>query len=69
MMSFWTAAVIIVTITTFGTLYRAKIKADSKKSNGDFEALLQRIDRMEDRIANLETIVLEKEQTKKFSDL
>jgi hypothetical protein len=68
-MSFWTAAAVIVAITTFGTLYRAKIKADSKKSNGDFEALLQRIDRLEDRMANLETIVLEKEKTKQFSDL
>jgi len=68
-MSFWTAAVIIVAITTFGTLYRTRIKAGTTKSNETSEALLQRLDRLEERMANLETIVLEKEKAKQFSDL
>ncbi len=68
-MSFWTAAVIIVAITTFGTLYRAHIKANAHQTGENTEALLQRIERLEERIANLETIVLEKEKAKQFSDL
>ena len=68
-MSFWTAAVIIVAITTFGTLYRTRIKANAQQTGENTEALLQRIERLEERIANLETIVLEKEKAKQFSDL
>ena len=68
-MSFWTAAVIIVAITTFGAIYRARMKTDARKSNEISETLLQRIDRLEERMANLETIVLEKEKAKQFSDL
>lgn len=68
-MNFWTAAVIIVAITTFGTLYRTRIKGGATKPNENAEALLQRLDRLEERMANLETIVLEKEKAKQFSDL
>jgi len=68
-MNFWTAAVIIVTITTFGTIYRTRLKAGAQQSNETSESLLQRIDRLEERMANLETIVLEKEKAKQFSDL
>ena len=68
-MSFWTAAAIIVAITTFGAIYRARINANAHKSNETSETLLQRIDRLEERMANLETIVLEKEKAKQFSDL
>lgn len=68
-MSFWTAAVIIVAITTFGTLYRSRAKAGAAKSNETSEALLQRLDRLEERMANLETVVLEKEKARQFSDL
>ena len=64
-----TAIVLIVAIGTFGGLYRARIKANAKKADEDFENLSQRISRLEDRIANLETIVLEKERTRQFSDL
>jgi hypothetical protein len=68
-MSFWTAAVIIVAITTFGTIYRTRLKAGARQSNEISESLLERIDRLEERMANLETIVLEKEKAKQFSDL
>ena len=68
-MNFWTAAAIIVAITTFGTIYRARIKANAHKFDETSESLLQRIDRLEERMANLETIVLEKEKAKQFSDL
>ena len=68
-MSFWTSAVIIVAITTFGTLYRTRIKARTRQSNEISESISQRIERLEERMANLETIVLEKEKAKQFSDL
>ncbi len=68
-MSFWTAAVIIVAITTFGTLYRTHIKANARQTDENTDALLQRIERLEERMSNLETIVLEKEKAKQFSDL
>ena len=68
-MSFWTAAVIIIAITTFGTIYRAHIKANARQSDENTESLLQRLERLEERMANLETIVLEKEKAKQFSDL
>ena len=68
-MSFWTAAVIIVAITTFGTLYRTRIKAKVNQSGETCDSLLRRIERLEERMANLETIVLEKEKAKQFSDL
>lgn len=68
-MNFWTAAVVIVAIVTFGSIFRSRTKTGTKKTDADFEDLLQRIDRLEDRMANLETIVLEKEKAKQFSNL
>ena len=68
-MSFWTAVVIIVAIGTISEVYRSKIKADASKSQEVFDNITQRVARLEDRMANLETIVLEKEKAKKFSGL
>jgi hypothetical protein len=68
-MSFWTAAVIIVVVVTLSGIYRSKLKANAEKSEGFFEDLSQRIARLEDRMANLETIVLEKERTKEFNEI
>ena len=68
-MNFWTAAVIIVAIGTFSEVYRTRLKAISKKSEKLLADFSQRITRLESRMANLETIVLEKERTKQFSDL
>jgi hypothetical protein len=68
-MDVFTMIVLIVAIGTISEIYRARISADVKESKKYFENLSQRIARLEDRMANLETIVLEKERTKKFSDL
>ena len=68
-MNLWTAIVIIVAIGTVSEIYRAKIRANAKESEKYSEALSQRIARLEDRMANLETIVLEKERSKKFDNL
>ena len=68
-MNFWTAAAIIVAIATFGGVYRSRMKADTKITDEDFRGVLGRLDRLEERMANLETLVLEKEKAKQFSDL
>ena len=68
-MNTMTAVVLIVAIATFGGLYRTRLKVNSQKTNKDFEDLSQRVLRLEDRIANLETLVLEKEKSKQFSNL
>ena len=68
-MSFWTAAVIIAAIVTFGGIYRSRTKASTNKTDADFEALQRRVDRLEERMANLETLVLDKEKAKPFSEL
>ena len=68
-MNTMTAVVLIVAIGTFAGLYRARLKAHSQKTDKDFEDLSHRVSRLEDRIANLETLVLEKEKSKQFSDL
>ena len=68
-MSFWTAAVIIVAIVTFGGVYQSKMKARTKITDERFNEFLDRLDRLEERMANLETLVLEKEKAKQFSDL
>ena len=68
-MSLWTAIVIIVAIGTVSEIYRARLKTKAEKSEESFKIFTQRIARLEERLANLETIVLEKERTKEFSDL
>ena len=68
-MNTMTAVVLIVAIATFGGLYRARLKANSQKTDKGFEDISSRVSRLEDRIANLETLVLEKEKSKQFSDL
>ena len=52
-MSFWTAAVIIVAIVTFGGVYQSQVKARTKITDERFNELLDRLDRLEERIANL----------------
>ena len=68
-MSFWTAIVIIVAIGTISEIYRSRLKANSVKAEESYQKLSQRIVSLEERMANLETIVLEKEKSRKFSEL
>jgi len=68
-MSFWTAIVIIVAIGTLSEVYRARLKAISNKGEEAIKNHDQRMARLEERLANLETIVLEKERAAKFSEL
>ena len=68
-MSFWTAVVIIVAISALSQIFRARLKATEEKSEASTNNLVQRVIRLEDRIANLETIVVDQEKAQKFSAL
>ena len=68
-MSFWTAVVIIVAISALSQIFRTRLKATEEKNEASTNNLVQRVTRLEDRIANLETIVVDKERAEKFSAL
>ena len=68
-MSFWTAIVIIVAISALSQIFRTRLKATEEKSEASAKNLVQRVTRLEDRIANLETIVVDQEKAQKFSAL
>ncbi len=68
-MSFWTAIVIIVAIGSFAEVYRARLKTGAREVEKLLESLTERMARIEERMANLETIVLEKEKERKFEGL
>lgn len=68
-MSFWTAIVIIVAIGVLSEMYKVRLKASLRKSEEYFEKLSQRTARLEERMANIETIMLDKERQKDFRDL
>jgi hypothetical protein len=68
-MNMWTMIVLIVAIGTFSELYRHRISANVKESKKLFDSISKRVARLEERMANLETIVLEKSREKQFSDL
>jgi hypothetical protein len=69
MTAFWIAMVCMVAIGTFSEVYRAKIKASTSEFEKVFEQMAERVGRLEERMANLETIVLEKEKVKRFSGI
>ena len=68
-MRFWSAAVIIAVVAAFTAIYRSYLKSNADKSEHVLQDLVQRLDRLEERMANLETIVLDQEKEKGFSDL
>ena len=68
-MSFWTAVVLIVFIGAGCAVFRARIKASSGQLEELFDSISERVDRMEERMANLETILLDKEKARKFENL
>ena len=68
-MTIWTAIVVIVAIGTLSEIYRARLKANATKADEAMNDLERRMARLEDRMANLETIVLEKERAKQYENL
>ena len=68
-MSFWTAVVIIVALGVASEMYRARLKASSQESEKHTKALEERMAQIEKRMANLETIVLKRENEEKWDAL
>jgi hypothetical protein len=68
-MGLWTAVVLIVAIGVASEMYRARLKTQAGRTNAAYEELAKRLVRLEDRMANIETIVLEQEKSKRFAEL
>lgn len=68
-MDFWTMIVILVLIGVISEIYKSRYKKvieETEKTNEDVSELLSGL---KDRVANLETIILEKERNKRFTEL
>ncbi|MBN1601754.1 MAG: hypothetical protein JW915_09105 [Chitinispirillaceae bacterium] len=63
------AVVAIVAIEKFSEIYQTRLKLRQKDSFIHDASELNRINRMEERIANLEAIIIKSEREKKFKDL
>ena len=68
-MNLWTMIVLIVAIGTFSEIYRHRISVNVKEAQKLYDEITKRVARLEERMANIETIVLEKAREKRFSDL
>lgn len=70
-MNLWTMIVIIVALGVAREMYRYHVKynAGSPKSDRHHELQSRRIARLEERIVNLETLVLESEKLRRFDAL
>ena len=70
-MSFWTAIVVIVAIGVASEMYKYRVKHQAKSPKNDrlFDLQSQCIERLEERINNLETLILEQEKLRKFDGL
>jgi len=65
----FTFIIIIVRIGHSSKITRERIRAGAEKKDDNYFDYDLRLKKLEDRIANLETIVLEQERYKKFSNL
>ena len=70
-MSFWTAIVIIVAIGVGSEMYKYRVRLSAKSPKNDrvFEQQARSIIQLEERVSNLETIILEQEKLRKFDNL
>lgn len=68
-MSFWTAIVIIVALGVISEMYRVRLKSGSKKLLESNRELRERVSRLEERMASVETILIEQEKKRPFADL
>ena len=61
--------IVMVVIKTIGNILKEKVKAQPENKDDMYVDYDLRLKKLEERIANLETIVLEQERYKKFSSL
>ena len=68
-MDFWTMIVLIVAIGVISDIIKSKKNFNTDKMITYDEGESQIISRLQERVTNLETIILEKERIKRFEDL
>jgi len=68
-MNLWTAVVVIVAIVAMSKVIRSRNMYRNNRSEEVFDDISKRVSGLENRMANIETIVLDKEKEKKFADL
>lgn len=67
-MGFWTAVISVVLISTIGGVLRERYKSKVRHTEleGEYLGLNDRLGRIEERLGNLETLVVEQEKHKDF---
>jgi predicted kinase len=68
-MGMWSFLTIIVSIGILSEMYQARLKSRAGHADDLFQQISERMARVEERMANIETIVLEKEREKRFDSL
>lgn len=60
----WTMIIAIVALGVIREMYKARLKADrpNAKDNEQIGDLVRSVDRLEERMANVETIILDQEK-------
>lgn len=65
----WTGIVLIVAIGAVSEMYRARVKSSSKEAEKLFDEITERMTKIEERMANVETILFEKEKADRYKNL
>ena len=68
-MDIWTMIVLIAAISVISDLVKSRNNSNESESLKSDENLSQHIGPLEERVANLETIILEKERVDRFAEL
>jgi cell division protein ZapA (FtsZ GTPase activity inhibitor) len=68
-MDIWTMIVLIAAISVISDIVKTKNNNNAGESTKSDENIAQHIGPLEDRVANLETIILEKERVDRFAEL
>ena len=68
-MNLWTAIVVIVALGCLTRIIKERHRSQPGQSDETMNEVLQRLDRLEKRIGNLETIVLDKEKARAWEKL
>jgi cell division protein ZapA (FtsZ GTPase activity inhibitor) len=68
-MDIWTMIVLIVAISVISDLIKSRNNNNESESIKSDENISQHIGPLEERVANLETIILEKERVDRFAEL
>lgn len=68
-MGLWTGIVLIVAIGAVSEMYRARVKSGSKETEKLYKEIIEKMAGIEERMANVETILFEKEKADKFDQL